>query len=82
MYVTINTLIFDDEFEQLKQAIVSAAQADADALIVQNHGVARLARQIAPELPLHASTQMSVHTMLKCVRCTKWDSSVWCCPVK
>lgn len=62
VYVTINTLIFDDEFEQLKQAIVSAAQADADALIVQNHGVARLARQIAPELPLHASTQMSVHT--------------------
>lgn len=62
VYVTINTLIFDDEFEQLKQAIVTAAQADADALIVQNHGVARLARQIAPELPLHASTQMSVHT--------------------
>lgn len=62
VYVTINTLIFDDEFEQLKQAIVSAAQADADALIVQNHGVARLARQITPELPLHASTQMSVHT--------------------
>lgn len=62
VYVTINTLIFDDEFEQLKRAIVSAAQADADALIVQNQGVARLARQIAPKLPLHASTQMSVHT--------------------
>lgn len=62
VYVTINTLIFDDEFEQLKSAIISAAQADADALIVQNQGVARLAKKIAPSLPLHASTQMSVHT--------------------
>lgn len=62
VYVTINTLIFDDEFEQLKKAIVSAAEADADALIVQNQGVARLAKKIAPKLPLHASTQMSVHT--------------------
>lgn len=62
VYVTLNTLVFDDEFEQLKQAIITAAEADADALIVQNMGVARLARQIAPELPLHASTQMSIHT--------------------
>lgn len=62
VYVTINTLIFDDEFEQLKKAIISAAEADADALIVQNQGVARLAKKLAPKLPLHASTQMSVHT--------------------
>ena len=62
VYVTINTLIFDDEFEQLKTAIISAANADADALIVQNQGVARFAKKIAPKLPLHASTQMSVHT--------------------
>lgn len=62
VYVTINTLIFDDEFEQLKSAIITAANADADALIVQNQGVARLAKKLAPKLPLHASTQMSVHT--------------------
>lgn len=62
VYVTINTIIFDDEFELLKKAIISAAEADADALIVQNLGVARLAQKIAPDLPLHASTQMSVHT--------------------
>ncbi len=62
VYVTINTIIFDDEFEKLKQAIITAAQADVDALIVQNHGVARLARKLVPDLPLHASTQMSVHT--------------------
>ena len=62
VYVTLNTLVFDEEFEALAAAIRAAAEADADALIVQNMGVARLARQIAPELPLHASTQMSVHT--------------------
>ena len=62
VYVTLNTLVFDDEFESLAQAIRAAALAGVDALIVQNMGVARLARKIAPELPLHASTQMSVHT--------------------
>lgn len=62
VYVTLNTLVFDDEFGSLAYAIRSAALADVDALIVQNMGVARLAKQIAPQLPLHASTQMSVHT--------------------
>ncbi len=62
VYVTLNTLVFDDELEKLVRAITSAAMADADALIVQNMGVARLARKIAPGLALHASTQMSVHT--------------------
>ena len=62
VYVTLNTIVFDDELEELCSAIRAIARADADALIVQNHGVARLARQIAPELALHASTQMSVHT--------------------
>lgn len=62
VYVAINTLVFDDEFEKLKEAIITAAKADADALIVQNMGVARLAKKIVPDLPLHASTQMSIHT--------------------
>ncbi len=61
-YITLNTIVFDDEFDRLCSAIAAAAEADADALIVQNMGVARLARQIAPKLALHASTQMSVHT--------------------
>lgn len=62
VYVTINTVVFDDEFEKLKNAIITAAKADADALIVQNMGVARLAKELAPQMALHASTQMSVHT--------------------
>lgn len=62
VYVTINTIVFDDEFDMLRKSIISAARADADALIVQNIGVARLAKKLVPDLPLHASTQMSVHT--------------------
>ncbi len=63
LYVTLNTLVFDNEFNSLADAIRTAALSDVDALIVQNLGVARLAGQIAPDLPLHASTQMSVHTV-------------------
>ena len=62
VYVTINTIVFDDELEELKKAIISAAEADVDALIVQNMGVARLAHRLVPDLALHASTQMSIHT--------------------
>lgn len=62
VYLTVNTIVFDDEFGRLAETIRSAAEADVDALIVQNMGVARLAKQIAPDLPLHASTQMSIHT--------------------
>lgn len=62
LYVTINTIVFDDEFDMLKEAIITAAKADADALIVHNMGVARLAKQLVPDMALHASTQMSVHT--------------------
>lgn len=52
MYVTINTIVFDDELEKLKKAIISAAEADVDALIVQNMGVARLAHRLVPDLAL------------------------------
>ncbi len=62
VYLTINTIIFDTELEKAKDVILAAARADVDALIVQNMGVATLAKKIAPELPLHASTQMSVHS--------------------
>ncbi len=62
LYLTVNTIVFDEEFGALKQTLTEAARADVDALIIQNMGVARLAKKIAPDLALHASTQMSVHT--------------------
>jgi putative protease len=58
-YVTLNTLVFDAELPAVEEAIRAAADAGADAIIVQDVGVARLARELAPELPVHASTQMT-----------------------
>src|SRR6185369_3879045 len=58
-YVTLNTLVFDGELAAMEQALRAASDAGADAVIVQDVGVARLAREIAPDLPVHASTQMT-----------------------
>lgn len=58
-YVTLNTLVFDHELEAVEEAIRACAGAGADAIIVQDLGVLLLAREIAPDLPVHASTQMT-----------------------
>jgi putative protease len=58
-YVAINTLVFDAELPAVEEAIRRCARAGVDALIVQDLGVARLAKAIAPAMPLHASTQMT-----------------------
>jgi putative protease len=58
-YVTLNTLVFDDELPALEQAVRVCASAGVDAVIVQDLGVARLVRAVAPTLPMHASTQMT-----------------------
>jgi U32 family peptidase len=58
-YVTLNTLVFDAELEAVEAAIRACASAGVDAIIVQDVGVAKLAATIAPELPVHASTQMT-----------------------
>ena len=59
-YVTLNTLVFDHELQLLAQMIAAVAEAGIDAVIIQDPAVARLARQIAPALELHGSTQMSI----------------------
>ena len=58
-YVTLNTLVFDGELAAMEAAIRACAAAGVDAVIVQDLGVARLVRAVAPSLPLHASTQMT-----------------------
>ena len=58
-YVTLNTLVFDEELEAVERAVRACAEAGVDAIIVQDLGVAKLARAIAPDLPIHASTQMT-----------------------
>src|SRR5271169_1197023 len=59
-FVTFNTLIFTDELQDAGHALVQLEQAGVDAIIVQDLGLARLAREIAPDLELHASTQMTI----------------------
>jgi putative protease len=59
-YITFNTLVYNSELDEAAKALAEIAEAGADAIIVQDLGVLKMARQIAPELELHASTQMSI----------------------
>ncbi len=66
-YVTLNTLAFSDELEPLETIIRQVAEAGADGVLVQDLGLLRMIRRIAPELPIHASTQMTL-TSAECIR--------------
>jgi putative protease len=59
-YITFNTLVFEHELDEAARAIAAISKAGADAMIVQDYGVVRMAREIDPEIELHASTQMSI----------------------
>lgn len=59
-YVTFNTLVFPSELPAAEKALEAIAAAGADALLIQDFGIARLAKAICPELPIHASTQMTL----------------------
>lgn len=61
VYVTVNTLIRDDELADIGEFILRIYEMGADAMLVQDLGVASLARQMVPDLNLHASTQMTIH---------------------
>jgi putative protease len=61
VFVTINTLIRQDELAELIEAVAALADIGVDALIVQDVGVYHLVREHFPQLELHASTQLSVH---------------------
>jgi putative protease len=59
-FVTFNTLVFDGEIDEAIEALETIARAGADAIIVQDPGILKLARELAPDLEIHASTQMSI----------------------
>src|SRR4051812_25813727 len=59
-FVTFNTLVFDHELKEAARALAAIADAGADAIIVQDLGVLKLAKQVAPEVEIHGSTQMSI----------------------
>ena len=62
IHQALNTVVFDRELEALKGCIRTACEAGVDALIVQDWGVAAAVKAFAPSMPLHASTQMAVHS--------------------
>ena len=59
-YVAFNTLIFSDELAEAAEFVRGIVAAGADAVIVQDLGLARLIRRLAPGLPIHGSTQMTL----------------------
>lgn len=62
VYVTINTLIKNDELDELAAYVDYLCQIGVDALIVQDFGVARMVKKYFPFMPIHASTQMTAHS--------------------
>ena len=63
VHLTLNTLVSDREMKEAAELIRHAAQYNIDAFIVQDLGVVQLCRQIAPHIPIHGSTQMTVHSL-------------------
>ncbi len=61
VYVTVNTLIADSEIDELCRYLKFLHKIGADGIIVQDIGVVKIASEIVPSLPIHASTQMTVH---------------------
>jgi putative protease len=59
-FLTVNVLIFPAELVEAADLVLAAAEAGVDALIVQDIGLARLVRELAPNLAIHGSTQMSI----------------------
>jgi putative protease len=59
--VALNTILTEEETKELPETFATLKKAKVDALIIQDLGVYYLARQFAPEIELHASTQMAVH---------------------
>lgn len=63
VFVTVNTLVDNQEIQDLITYLQYLERIHVDAIIVQDIGVAEIARRIIPAMPLHASTQMTIHNL-------------------
>ena len=63
VHLTLNTLVSDRETEECAELIRHAAASGVDAFIVQDLGVVQMCRRIAPKVPIHGSTQMTIHSL-------------------
>ena len=75
VHLTLNTLVSDKEMPELCELIRQAANCGVDAFIVQDLGVISLCKQIAPNTPIHGSTQMTVHSLPGVQLCAAWGLS-------
>ena len=63
VYLTLNTLVTDRELPALAETARRASEYGVDAILVQDWGVYETLRAVIPDVPLHASTQMALHTL-------------------
>ena len=75
VHLTLNTLVSDKETEDVCALIRHAASCGVDAFIVQDLGVVRLCKQIAPNVSIHGSTQMTIHSLPGVLLCAAWGMS-------
>ncbi len=71
VYLTLNTLLTDRELPGAAQVAAHAARVGVDAILIQDFGVLRMLRQVAPEVPVHGSTQLTVHNLDGVLRCAE-----------
>lgn len=62
VYVTVNTLLKDDELPEALDFCKFLCSVPVDGILIQDMGLFNILREACPEMPLHASTQMSLHT--------------------
>ena len=71
VHVTVNTLVKDGELEAVTEVLRLLRDLHADAVLIQDLGVLRIARNCFPELTVHASTQMAIHNRTGVLWCKK-----------
>ena len=75
VHLTLNTLVSDREMPELTALIRHAAVSGVDAFIVQDLAVVQLCRTIAPQVSIHGSTQLTVHSLSGVLMCAAWGMS-------
>ena len=75
VHLTMNTLVSDRESAEAAELIAHAARSGVDAFIVQDLGILGLCHQIAPQVPIHGSTQLTVHSLPGVKLCAAWGMS-------
>jgi len=75
VYLTLNTLLTDRELPKAAQVAAHAARVGVDAILIQDFGVLRMLNQVAPGVPVHGSTQLTVHNLDGVMRCAELGMS-------